>query len=65
MNYNHELMKEFKKAGIKAHLYKIKPEQKGTPADWRNLHEKLQIKSKENEEMLVKSIQYSKEQAVL
>lgn len=65
MNYNEELMQEFKKIGVKAKLIKLKPEQKGTPKDWRKLEEKMLIHSKENEIMLEKSIQYASNSVVL
>lgn len=65
MNYNEEMMQEFKKIGIKAKLIKLKPEQKGTPEDWKSLEKKITIYARENEMMLEKSIQYSSNSVIL
>ena len=65
MNYNKEMMLEFKKIGFKNFkLIKIPKDKKGTYEDYLKLEKKIESYSKENEEMLYLSELYSKDSLV-
>lgn len=56
MNYNEEIEKELKPLGLGGRLFKIPEEDRGTPKDWAELEQNVDLHARENEIMMEKSI---------
>lgn len=56
MNYNEEIEKELKPLGLGGRLFEIPEEDRGTPKDWAELEQNVDLHARENEIMMEKSI---------
>ena len=65
MNYNEEMAREMKNAGLKVKLVELPEELRATPEDFAELERAIAIRTHENEIMLAKSIQYSMNSIVI
>ena len=62
MNFNEEVARELKAAGLTGFkLVEIPDDKKPTPKDYAELERKIAIRTRENDEMLALSIMYAKE----
>ena len=66
MNFNEEIDKELKLAGISGgKIIKIPKADRGTPEDYAKLEAKIQLKTMENDIMLSKSMEYAKKSILI
>ena len=60
MNFNEEMMQEMKEAGLDgAKLIEIPLEERATFEDYAKLQRKIELRTRENEIMLILSMQYA------
>lgn len=61
MNYNEEMYKLFNELGIKGELITISKKDKATPSDYKELEDKILLKTERNRNMMFLSEIYSQD----